>query len=482
MINIKFITTILGKIVTIEGIFMLLCAIMAFAFNENDSYPFLFSGVGCIIIGIALSFIFSVKDKVITKKDGYFIVASTWLIFSIFGCIPYMLSGAIPHFADAFFEAMSGFTTTGSTILNNIEEMPHATLFWRSLTQWLGGLGIVMLFIALLPGLGVDNADLYTAEVPGITHSKTSSTFKSMARNLWKLYIALTIINALFLFIGGMNIFDAVCHSFTTMSTGGFSTKQASIAHWGSSYIEYVTIFFMFIAGTNFTIIYTTIQTKKNHIFKDAEFRIYAFIVIATTIVLTTILYLNEWNTFETSFRDALFQVVSIITSTGFGTADYLLWPTVLGSIIFLLMFIGGSAGSTAGGIKVGRIMLLFKNSLCEMKRIIHPNAVINVKYNKKSLPSNVMDSIMAFFIMYMLLFGISTFIMTLATDDFQTAYSSTITCISNIGPGFGSVGPASTFANLNDFSKIFLSLLMMIGRLEVFTVLVLFTKDFWKR
>lgn len=482
MINFRFIANLMGRFLLLESAFLLLCVAVALIYGEPDALAFFYSALITLCGGILMSWKIKIKDRVLAKKDGYFLVTFVWLIFSIFGCLPYILGNTIPSFADAFFETMSGFTTTGSSVLNNIDSLPHATLFWRSLTQWLGGLGIIMLFLAILPSLGIEGRDLYVAEVTGPTHSKTSFTFTSSARRMWFLYTGLTVLQTLLLWCGPMGFFDSICHAFTTMATGGFSTKQDSLAHWNSAYIQYVTIVFMFLAGTNFGLLMATLKGCWQKLIRDNEFQLYLIIVAVSTAIISIGLYLSGWGNPEKSFRDALFQVVTLMTTTGYATADYLLWPPLLGLILFILFFIGASAGSTAGGIKVVRVYLLFKNSFVELKRIIHPNGIINVKYDNKTVHPNIMTGIMAFAILFMIVFTIGSVIMTLFTEDIITACSAVITSMSNVGPGFGSIGPMYSFAHLNDFAKIFLALLMLVGRLEVFTVLVLFTKSFWKK
>lgn len=482
MINLRFITNIIGRLLLIESAFMLLCTIVALIYKEPDIVAFIYSSLITAGVGMILAFSIKPKDNILAKKDGYFTVTMVWIVFSLFGSLPYILGNSIPSFVDAFFETMSGFTTTGSSILNNIEILPHATLFWRSLTQWLGGLGIILLFIAILPSLGIEGRDLYVAEVTGPTHNKASFTFTSSARQMWILYSILTLTETGLLMLGGMNFFDGICHSFTTMATGGFSTKQASVGHWDSAYIQYVIVIFMFIAGTNFGLILAATRGNWRKLFKDNEFRLYFLIAAASSMFIGCGLYFSGWGNLEKSFRDAIFQVVTLMTTTGYATADYLLWPPILGLIIFLLFFIGASAGSTSGGFKVVRVLLLFKNSFTELKRIIHPNAVINVKYDNKSVHPNIMTGIMGFAILFMIVFTISSLIMTFFIEDIITACSAVITSMSNVGPGFGSLGPMYSFAHLNDFAKIILALLMLIGRLEVFTVMVLFTRAFWKK
>lgn len=482
MINIRFITNIIGKLLLIECVCFLLCVLISLLYGESDTLAFLYSAIITGITGMCMAYIVKAPDQILAKKDGYFTVTCIWLFFSLFGCLPFIIGNTIPSFTDAFFETMSGFTTTGSSILNDIESLPHATLFWRSMTQWLGGLGIAVLFLAILPSLGIEGRDLYVAEVPGPTHNKMAATFYSSARKLWLFYLSFTALETILLMFGGMSLFDAICHSFSTMATGGFSTKQDSIAYWNSPYIQYVIMLFMFIAAINFGLYLTALKGDFKRIFHDEEFRWYTIIIAVCSIVIACGLYFNGWAGAEKCFRDAAFQVVTIMTTTGFATADYLLWPTLLGLLIFVLMFIGSCAGSTAGGIKVVRVVLLFKNSFTEMKRIIHPNAVINVKYDGKSVHPTVMTGVMAFFILFMIVFSIGSIIMAIFTDDIATACSAVISCMSNIGPGFGSIGPMDNFSHLSDAAKLFCAALMLIGRLEVFTVLVLFSKAFWKR
>lgn len=482
MINFRFIANLMGRLLLIESGFLLLCVIVAFIYGESDLMAFFYTTVITLSAGFGMSYFIKIKDRVLAKKDGYFMVTMVWVVFSLFGCLPYIFGNTLPAFADAFFETMSGFTTTGSSVITHIEQVPHATLFWRSLTQWLGGLGIIMLFIAILPSLGIEGRDLYVAEVTGPTHSKTSFTFTSSARKMWVLYMILTLLQMVLMCIGGMDIFDSICHAFTTMATGGFSTKANSIAYWDSAYIQYIIIIFMFIAGTNFGLVHTAIKGNWRKLIHDNEFQLYFFIVAVSSLIIGIGLYIWGWADVSKSMRDAIFQVITLMTTTGFATADYLLWPPLLGLILFLLFFIGASAGSTSGGFKVVRVYLLFKNSFIELKRIIHPNGIINVKYNGKTVHPSMMSGIMGFAILYLIIFTIGSLVMTLFTEDIITACSAVATSMSNVGPGFGSIGPMYTFAHLNCFAKIFLAVLMLVGRLEIFTVMVLFTKAFWKR
>ena len=482
MINFRFIVNIIGKLLLVESAFLVLCIVVALIYGENDLLAFIYSAVITLTAGSLMAFTVKVKDRVLAKKDGYFIVTSTWVIFTVFGCLPYLFGNTIPSIVDAVFETMSGFTTTGSSIINNVEALPHATLFWRSLTQWMGGIGIIVLLLAILPGFGIEGRDMFVAEVTGPTHDKFTATFTSTAQRMWTLYLSLTLLQTVFLLLGGMDLFDSICHSFTTMATGGYSTKQNSIAYWDSAYIQYVFIIFMFLAGTNFGLMYSVILKKIRNPFRDEEFKLYFLIVVVSSTIIALGLYFNGYSDLEKSIRDALFQVVTIQTTTGYATTDYLLWPPLLGIIIFVLMFVGASAGSASGGLKCVRISLLFKNSFIEMKRIIHPNGIINVKYNNKSVHPNIMSGVMGFAILYIFIFGISSVIMSFFTKDIATACSAVITSLSNVGPGFGEIGPMGNFSILPGIAKIFLAILMLVGRLEVFTVLVLFSRTFWKK
>nr|WP_152734615.1 potassium transporter TrkG [Marinifilum sp. N1E240] len=472
---------ILGKLLVGESFFLFLSLIVSLIYGESDSLAFLKAGLITLVVG-SLSYLTSkgVK-KDLGKREGYIIVSLVWVVFSIFGCLPYLFSGAIPNVTNAFFETMSGFTTTGSSILNNIEELPHGILFWRSLTQWMGGMGIIVMFLAILPTLGIGGRELFVAEVPGPAPDKLTPRIKETARNLWGLYMLFTLIQTILLFAGGMTFFDAINHSLTTMATGGYSTKQASVGFFTSPYLQYVIIFFMFVAGTNFTLSYAVITGKATKIFKDEEFRFYTIVVLLFSLLIAVGLFAAGNISGEQAFRDSLFTVVSIITTTGYATADYLLWTPFLGMLIFVLFFVGGSAGSTGGGVKVVRILLLFKNSFYELKRLVHPNAVIPIRYNKHVVDQKTVTNILAFFVFYVIIFMISSILMSLWTPDIYSAFSAVATTLGNIGPGFGEVGPMENFYKLPDLAKWFLAFLMMLGRLELFTVLVLFSPSFWR-
>jgi len=492
-LNIKLIVRIIGLLLVIEGVFMLSALPFSIYYGDqsfkwelfngvHDFWPLVVSALLTTAIGGALYFVAGrhVK-KVLGKREGYIIVSLAWVIISLFGAIPFVLSGAVSSYTDAFFETISGFTTTGASILNDIEGVPKGILFWRSMTHWIGGMGIIVLSLAILPFLGIGGMQLFMAEVPGPTPDKLHPRITATAKRLWGIYVLLTILQTGLLMLGGMNLFDGLCHAFGTMATGGFSTKNASIAGF-SPYIQYVITIFMILAGTNFTLHYLALHGKLKDIWKNEEFRNYIFIILISTVIITLTLTFIGHTNLEKGFRDAIFTVVSIITTTGFVTADYLFWPGALWFIIFLLMFVGGSAGSTGGGIKVVRQLLLFKNSLLELKRLMHPHAVLPVRLNKKPVSQDIIFNILAFFLIYIIIFAFGTLVMSLMGLDFETAIGATAATIGNIGPGIGNVGPVDNYAQIPLFGKWFLSFLMLLGRLELFTVLILFSPAFWKR
>jgi trk system potassium uptake protein TrkH len=480
--NIKIIIRVIGLLMFVEGVAMLLALAVSLIYNESDTMGFVLSSCLNMTVGASIIWLTRNVNKDIGKREGFIIVALVWIVFSLLGSLPYIFTGSIPSYTDAFFETMSGFTTTGSSILNDVESLPHGILFWRSLTQWLGGMGMIVLSLAILPVFGIGGMQLYIAEVPGPTPDKISPRIRQTAATLWVIYLVFTVAQILLLWLGQMPLFDAVCHSFTTMATGGFSTKQASIAFWPSPYIQYVVVLFMFIAGTNFTLSYFAIRGKFNNLLKDEEFKFYFFIILIFTLLIFTGLLISTQAGVENAFRDALFQVVSIITTTGYATTDYLLWKPVLIALIFAAFFFGGSAGSTGGGIKIMRIVLLFKNGYYELKRMVHPNAVIPLKFNKHSVDSKIVTNVLAFFVLYFMIFGVSTVVFMLFEPNLETSMGAVATSLGNIGPGLGSVGPAATFAHIHPAGKWFLSFLMLLGRLELFTILVLFSPAFWKQ
>ena len=481
MINYKIIFRVLGLLLLIESFFLLLSSVVSLIYGEKMMpliIPFIITGV----IGLAAWFFTAQWPKDMGKKEGYLIVSLVWIVFSFFGALPFTLSGHVSGYTDAFFETMSGFTTTGASILNDIEALPKGLLFWRSIIQWIGGMGMIVMSLAILPMLGIAGMELFVAEVPGPTADKLHPRVKQTAQRLWGIYVLFTALETILLYIGGMNFFDAINHAFTTMATGGYSTKQASIAYYDSPFIQYVIILFMIIAGVNFSLSYFALKRKFYKVIGNEEFRYYIAFIAAFTIAITIIIISNgNIDSFEKSFRDALFQVVSLITTTGYVTADYLSWGSLAAILSFAIMFFGGSAGSTGGGIKIVRIVLLFKNSYQEFKRLLHPNAIIPVRLNHKAVDPKIITNVLAFIVFYLLIFVAGSIVMAGMGLDIDSAMGSVIASLGNIGPGIGSVGPMDNFAHIPDAGKWFLSFLMMLGRLELFTVMIIFTPVFWK-
>lgn len=482
-LNLKAIISILGLLLILNGGFMLLCLPVSLYFKDGQWHALLISGVFTSLFG-AIVHVLTRKERNtgLNKRDGYLVVTLGWLCMSLFGSLPYLISGEIPNFTDAFFETLSGFTTTGASILNDIESMGEGILMWRSLTQWIGGMGIIVLTVAILPLLGIGGMQLFVAEAPGVTPDKLKPRITDTAKRLWLIYLGLTVTEMVLLKLGGMSVFDAVNHGFTTMATGGFSTKQASIAYYESPFIQYVIIVFMFLAGTNFTLTYFGLHGQLKKVWQNEEFRYYFGFILGFTVLITSVVYAVTGHEFELAFRESLFQLVSIITTTGFVTADYTSWAPLITVVFFMFMFIGASAGSTAGGVKVVRHIILLKNSVMELRRQIHPSAVLPVRLNKKAVASEITFNVMAFMIIYFMIFALGAIFISSMGYDFNTTVGAVATCLGNIGPGFGQVGPVDNFAFISVPGKWVLSLLMLLGRLELFTVLILFTPYYWTK
>jgi trk system potassium uptake protein TrkH len=481
--NFKVIFNLLGLLVMLNGAFMLLCIPFSLYFYEGDFIALAIAAAITISFG-GLVFLFTRKNqrKELRKRDGYLVVTGGWLIMSLFGSLPYIISGEIPNLTDAFFETLSGYSTTGATILTDIESVNKGILFWRSLTQWIGGMGIIVLTVAILPILGIGGMQLFVAEAPGISPDKLQPRIKETAKRLWFIYLGLTLAETALLWIGGMTFYDALNHGLTTMATGGFSTKNASIAYYTSPFIQYVIILFMFLAGTNFTMTYFGLHGRFEKVIKNEEFKTYALVSIILSLVVGLVIYGLGHDTLEKSIRDALFQVVSVITTTGYITHDYTAWTSFITILFFIMMFLGASAGSTAGGVKIVRHFMLIKNSLLELKRQIHPSAVIPVRFNGRAVNRDIIFNILAFIMIYISIFALGSIAMGMLGLDFMTAIGAVATCLGNIGPGVGSVGPVDNFAHLPAASKWLLAFLMLLGRLELFTVLILFTPYFWRK
>lgn len=495
MINKKLIYRILGFLLYIETLLLLFCAGVSALYPEdvacslgkasgNVIDDFLLAATITIGAGSFLIICGGRTVHKVNRRDGYILVTFSWLLFSFFGMLPYWLSGYIPSISDAFFETMSGFTTTGASILNHIEELPHGLLFWRSMTQWLGGLGIIFFTIAVLPILGVGGAQLFAAEATGVTRNKVNPRVGVTARWIWSLYLGLTLAEVVFLMFGDMSFFDSVCHAFTTTSTGGYSTMQGSIAAYNSSYIEYVATVFMFLSGVNFTLLFLLFRKRQiKTFFRDLELRIYFGIVLLLTTIFTTVLYFTNYlDAFEEAFRKAIFQVISILTTTGYVTDDYMNWVPFLWTLIAFIMFMGACAGSTTGALKTIRLIILHKIARNEFRRIIHPNAVLPVRINKKVLSSRQKSTILAFTFIYMIIVIVSWLAFVAMGLDFDSAFGVVASSIGNVGPGLGNYGPSTSWSHLPLLAKWWSSALMLIGRLEIFSVLIVFSSGLWKK
>jgi len=480
--NWSLILYLLGHILVFEGVFMLLAFFVSLFYGERDIVGFEEAIAITFGVGIALSIAFkNSKYKRIGKKDSFIIVTITWIAISFFGSLPFYLSNTIPSFTNAFFESISGFTTTGSSILTDIESLPHGILFWRSLTHWVGGMGIIVLVVAIIPFLKIGGMHLFNAESSMSIEEKFRPRIFEVAKRLWYIYIGITLLEVVFLCLGGMNLFESVCHSFGTIATGGFSPKNDSIASY-SPYIQYVIAFFMLVSGINFALHYLIISGRIKKAFANEELKLYLKIIFFVTVIIAIKLFTENIYGVEESFRLAFFQVVSIITATGFATADYLQWPTITYVLIFILMFVGACAGSTGGGIKVIRHLMFVKHIKRRFFEMSHSNAYCPIRYGKTVVSTEASGSAFNFIMVYIICFLLGSLLLIGLGNDIGTSMGGVITSMGGIGPGFGTVGPASNFAHLSVASKWILTFFMVLGRLEIFTLLVLFTPAFWKR
>lgn len=484
--NYRFILKITGALLLFESAFLMTALAVSVVYDDGQWQSFCITTLVSAILGM-ICIVSGRKAKgIIGRREGSVIVTSIWIIFSLVGMQPYLLTGSIPSVTDAFFETMSGFTTTGASILDNIESLSPGILFWRSLTHWIGGLGIIVISMALLPIFGFSSVQLFSFEATGPTKDKIHPKMSETAKRLLGVYIGLTVFETLLLKLAGMGWFDAVNHSFATIATGGFSTKQLSLGYWDSPAIQYIVIVFMFLAGVNFSLFYFLIKRKVKKVVSNQELQFYILIVAVVTFLLGITMYkpdsFSSFANFEKLFRDSLFTVVSIITTTGFGSVDYMQLAPVAWILILIIMLIGASAGSTAGGMKVIRVVLVVKYAYYEFKRIIHPNAVFPVRYNGLIVKEDVITKVLSFIVLYILIILTGVVVLAFSGMGFLESLGSMITCISDVGPGLGTTGPAYSYSSIPAFSKWFLSLVMLIGRLEVFTVLVVFTPVFWKK
>lgn len=470
---------LLSILILVLSGFMFFPLVISIYYKEHVALAFLLPITIGLFLGSIILALAKPDKKEISKKDSFILVVSSWILASVFGSIPFIF-GAHLNFTNAFFETMSGFTTTGASILTNIEILPKSILFWRSLTHWLGGMGIIVLAVAILPILGIGGFQLIKAETPGPTMEKLSPRITSTAKYLWSAYIVLSLIETILLLFGGMNLFDALTHMFGTMATGGFSTKNTSIAYFHSAYIDWVITIFMFLAGMNFALHFRLMMGKFS-VFKDEELHFYVFIILSAVLIVT-IKLLHYYGDFFTSLRYAAFQVVSITTTTGYATADYEKWPYLAQAILFLMMFVGGCSGSTGGSIKIIRIYTLLKQAINEMKYYIHPKGVFLLKLNGKPVKKDTVYAISGFFFLYITTFFVTALLISAFGINLLTALSASAATLGNIGPGFGMIGPTENYAHLPSIVKWILSFAMLVGRLEIYTVFIIFTPIFWKK
>ena len=485
----------MGVLLLFNGGFMLISSLVSLWTKDGVTDSISLAAFLTLLVGIILVLISRNHTKQLNKREGYLVVTFGWLMMSLSGMLPYLFSGVFTDLSSAFFETMSGYTTTGSSVLTDIESVPKGILFWRSMTHWIGGMGIIVLAIAILPLLGIGGMQLFAAEAPGPSSDKLHPRITDTAKRLWYIYVGFTFTETLLLWFAGMSFFDAINHAMSTVSTGGFSTKNESMAFWNDQpLIQYIIILFMFVAGVNFVLSYFALTGQIKRIFKDEEFRLYRRMIFICSLVVTLVLisevdlanssfvHPQIYGPLESSFRHALFQIIAVVTTTGFVTADFTSWTPFLTLLFFGLMFMGGSAGSTSGGIKGVRHFLMIKSGLLEFKRALHPNAVLQIRYNSSVVQDNVTQNIYGFFILYMISFIIGALMFSFIGLDFTSSIGVAASTLVNVGPALGEFGPAFSFSEMPVLGKWWASFLMLIGRLELFTVLILFTPFFWRK
>lgn len=483
MVRPGIVLTYLGRITILIGIAMLTCIPWSLFYQESDAAVIALAAIITIASGLFFSFFYGHREEGINYKEGFCVVTLGWVFASLFGSLPYLFTGSLVSVPDAIFETVSGFTTTGATVITDVEALSHGILFWRSLTHWLGGMGIIALFVAIMAGLGARANQLFRAEVPGPVADKVSPRIRENARFLWLTYMILSLGLFVLLACFGMGIFDAMCHTFSTMATGGFSTKNSSIAYYSSPAIQWTIILFMFLSGASFALHYRAYQKRSLRLYgRNSEFVFYSFI----TLVFAAIIFLSlgspaNLSQFEAHLRSSLFQVVSIITTTGYVTENYDYWPALAQGILFMAMFIGGCAGSTGGNIKPGRYLILFYRAFIELRQMVHPRAVQPVKLSGRALDDALVINVLQFFFLYIFILAVGTICLTVEDLDVFSSLTGTAACLGNIGPGFGALGPTENFALLSAVNKVILSMIMLIGRLEIYPVLLMFIPAFWR-
>ncbi len=480
-INPALVAHFLSIVLVFESLFMFLAVIVSLIYKETITEKLLFTSVLTFAGGLILNILTKTQRGIEpSRKESFFIVSISWFLLGLIGTMPYIVTESIPNFANAFFESVSGFTTTGSSILADIESLPKSILFWRAETHWIGGMGIIVLVVAVMPFLNINGIYLFYSEISSVTDEKISTKIRYAARNMWLVYVGLTFIEIIFLLLGKMSLFDSVCHAFATVATGGFSTKNDSIAGF-SPYIQYIITLFMILSGINFSLHVILLKGKFKTVIKNEELRLYLLILLIIAVSITGLLYFGQHLNLEKAFRDSIFQVASVLTATGFATADYLKWPEQATLLIALLMLIGASSGSTGGGVKVIRHLISIKKIRHSFKSLIRPNAVNIIRYNGNAVQPEYVSGVLAFIILYYLILVLSTLIMMLYGQDAATSFGASATCMGGIGPGFGTVGPSSNFLHLPLGAKYFLTILMVTGRLEIYSVLIIVTRSFWR-
>ena len=481
--RVRYTLHVVGILTLFLGLTMIFPLLFGLYYQDESVVPLLKSIAVTLGSGLVLYFLFRrAKGEIMSHREGMGVVAIGWTAAGLFGALPFYWGGVFGSFADAFFESVSGFTTTGASVLTHIEMIPRGLLFWRSLTHWLGGMGIIVLSLAILPILGIGGMQLYKAEVPGPVPDKLKPRIRDTAMVLWKVYVLFSAAETLLLMLGGMDLFEALCHTFGTMATGGFSTSDASIGAYHSPYIDTVVIFFMLFAGINFSLHYQCLKGTPAAFWRNSEFRFFVSVVAIFCLTVTFNIYHSVYETLLQAIRFGVFQVVSIITTTGYVTADYETWPPLSQSILLFCMFLGACAGSTGGGMKCLRIMLLLKHSYKQIFCLIHPHAVTQVKLGGRPVSDEVLHSIWGYFMLYLGLFILCSFLLAAMGVDVVTSFAAVAATIGNIGPGLGSVGPMDNYAHIPVLGKWVLILCMLLGRLEIYTVLILFVPEFWRK
>jgi trk system potassium uptake protein TrkH len=481
-VSLRAVGRVLGFLLVVTAGAMLLPALLSALYGDGDAWSFLAGAAVGAASGAVLLWIGRGAGDV-RVREGFAVVTLGWLAIGLLGGVPGWLSGEMASFTDAAFESISGFTTTGASILTEIESHSHGVLFWRALTHWLGGMGIVLLALAILPLLGVGGMQLFRAEVPGPVAERLTPRIRETAKRLWLVYVALTALETFALVLAGLSVFDAVCHAFATMATGGFSTRDGSVGAYGNPAVDWIIIVFMFLAGVNFVLHYHLALGRPRAYAHDEEFRFYGLVtLVAAVLVVGPLIAGQVYGDLHDTIRHGLFQTVSIMTTTGFGTADYLLWPPVVHAVLLMLMAIGGCAGSTGGGIKVMRLLLLLKAAKQELKKLVHPRAVTTLWLSERAVSPQLMTNVLGFFLLFVMVYVIGVIVLTLGGRDLVTAIGATAATLGNIGPGLGAVGPAENYAHLLAWEKWLLVFFMLAGRLEIYTVLVLLLPEAWRR